>query len=113
MKTIYDKRSDLSTFLVHLTRKHEDGTTAKQAFDSILEHTPFRLIAKSPVGLFCRHAKNKDNFTDEARRASFEKFLKTVCFTETPLDQIKNFIEIELEKDFTKIKYSEYGFVFS
>lgn len=113
MQAIYDKRSDLSTFLVHLTRDHEDGTTAQQAFKRILQNKPFCLEAKSPVGLFCRHAHDPANFIDEERRSTFEELLKVVCFTETPLDQIKHFIEVPLENEQFQIKYSEYGFVFS
>ena len=109
---IYSKRSDLSTFLVHLTRDHEDGTSAKTSLEEILNSK--RLIAKSPSSLFSVLLQNNENFNGEESRENFESFLKCICFTETPLDQIKNFIGVNLARgDIKELIYSEYGLVYT
>jgi len=113
IKKVYQNRTDLSTFLIHLTKDQSDGTTAKQIFDMILQSTPHKLIAKNPVGFFCNHP-NEKNFPDQQQRNCFEDFLKVICLTESPLDQIKHFIGKDFERNENNtVKYSEYGFVFT
>lgn len=112
IKKVYQNRTDLSTFLVHLTKDQGDGVTAKQTFETILGTTPHKIIAKSPVGLFCKHA-SENNFPDQSQKDCFNNFLKVICLTESPLDQIKHFIGKDFERDNSTIKYSEYGFVFT
>lgn len=116
MQKVYQNRTDLSTFLVHLTKHPKDqndtGLTAKQTFDAVLQTTPRKLIAKNPVGLFCKHP-NDQNFPDPSQKSCFNNFLKVVCLTESPLDQIKHFIGEDFERDSCTLKYSEYGFVFT
>lgn len=111
IKKVYQDRTDLSTFLVHLTKSLDEGVTAKEAFDSILG-APHKIIAKNPVGLFCNHPNDK-NFSDLLQKNCFNDFLKVICFTETPLDQIKHFIGKDFHRENNTINYSEYGFVFT
>jgi hypothetical protein len=67
-------RSDLSTFLVHLTR--DQGTeTAKQRFINILKQR--KILARSPFGPAVERLKAKGQSSDSQR---------CVCFTETPLE---------------------------
>jgi len=71
---ILNRRSDLSTFLVHLTRKYED-VTAKSNLESILRDR--RIEARNIYG----HLRKR---LAEQRRDMPSQ--RTVCFTETPLE---------------------------
>ncbi len=70
------RRTDLSTFLVHLTRA-DGGETAKQRLISIL--TSHVLEARSPFGPAVQRLKNANQPTDSQN---------CVCFTETPLEHV-------------------------
>jgi hypothetical protein len=71
---ILPRRSDLSTFLVHLTRDFQ-GQTAKQALLGIL--TSGKIEARSPFGHALSALRERGISTDGQR---------AVCFTETPLE---------------------------
>lgn len=91
------RRSDLSFFLVHLTKG--TGNDAKRNLIEIL--TPDRgscTLKGNPQGLFTA--------VKEVDRG----LIRAVSFTEAPLDQIKHFA-YPIKDDPTR-KYSEYGLVF-
>jgi hypothetical protein len=93
------RRSDLSFFLVHLTKG--EGISPKGNLIDILTEEPdgkCRLHG-SPQGLFTK--------VDDVD----QNLLKAVSFTEAPLDQIKHFAH-PIKGDPTR-KYSQYGIVFS
>jgi hypothetical protein len=75
LKEILNRRSDLSTFLVHLTRDFK-GKSADDRLASILRDR--KLEAKSIYGLL---RDRRSDLTDAAKDAQ-----KVVCFTETPLE---------------------------
>lgn len=70
------RRSDLSTFLVHLTRDH-DALTARQRLESIL--MTGTLMRGSPMGHALSALTQSGMSTDSQR---------CVCFTETPLEHV-------------------------
>jgi hypothetical protein len=70
------RRTDLSTFLVHLTRV-ADGRTAKQNLLKIIETNT--LEARSPFGTAVQALQQAKLSTDSQRG---------VCFTETPLEHV-------------------------
>jgi hypothetical protein len=70
------RRTDLSTFLVHLTRA-TDGRTAKQNLLRIIESNT--LEARSPFGTAFQALQQVRLSTDSQR---------CVCFTETPLEHV-------------------------
>jgi hypothetical protein len=74
--TLLSRRTDLSTFLVHLTRAKGD-VSAKDRLKSIL--TQQRLIAESPFGASVTKLGQNDPAKDSQR---------CVCFTETPLEHV-------------------------
>lgn len=71
------RRSDLSTFVVHLTRDQPNGQTAKDALRSILSSRTIE--ARSIFGL----AK-----AELERRGQSPTSQRCVCFTETPLEYL-------------------------
>lgn len=93
------RRSDLSFFLVHLTKG--EGNDAKRKLIEILTEEPDGVcrLHGSPQGLFTK--------VDEVD----QKLLRAVSFTEAPLDQIKHFAH-PIKGDPTR-KYSAYGLVFN
>ena len=74
IQEILARRSDLSTFLVHLTRDTKDST-AKEKLSRILSDQ--RLRALSPFGPAASRFEKRGISTDSQR---------CVCFTETPLE---------------------------
>ena len=92
------RRSDLSFFLVHLTKG--EGNVAKRNLTEILTPDEGGVceLKGNPQGLF-----TKVGVVDQSQ-------LKAVSFTEAPLDQIKHFAQ-PIKGDPTR-KYSEYGLVF-
>jgi hypothetical protein len=73
---ILHRRNDLSTFVVHLTRDHED-MTAKESLTSIIED--YELEARSPMGW----AAAQDDPGDPEAQSQ-----RVVAFSETPLEHI-------------------------
>lgn len=77
IEDLLSKRSDLSTFLVHLTRTH-DGVSAKERLEEILKNQ--RLELGAPMGQAVKALNDKKMSADSQR---------CVCFTETPLENVK------------------------
>lgn len=74
---VLNRRSDLSTFLVHLTRDRVEGVSAAANLEAIIRER--RLLALTPMGW----AKREDDplFADQQSQ-------RVVCFSETPLEHI-------------------------
>lgn len=94
IKGLLQRRTDLSTFLVHLTR--DEGTTsARENLLSILSDR--QLKARGPMGLAAGRAGSD---------AKFDETQKVVCFTETPLEQTWMMCE---EISGRSVRLSHYG----
>jgi hypothetical protein len=99
IKELLARRSDLSTFLIHLTREYPEGTPAKDNLKSILND---KLIeARNPYGsamlrLKALRADNTENVTTQ----------RVVCFTETPLEHVRLLVEPIQGKQY---KFGPYG----
>jgi hypothetical protein len=94
IKDIKRERDDLSTFLVHLTRKTDDGESAIENLINILDR--HIIEARNPKGL-CWDWPDYLDFT------------RSVCFTETPLNYVRYLFDIEGRG----INLEPYGLVFS
>jgi hypothetical protein len=77
IRKILHRRTDLSTFVVHLTRRRDENYSAQDAIVSIAQAQ--RLEARTPMGW----AKNQDDPNDPTRQTQ-----RVVCFSETPLEHI-------------------------
>jgi hypothetical protein len=88
------KRDDLSTFLIHLTRKTDKGE-AKDNLINIINN--FCIEARNPKGLFYKIDKIKEQ-------------VKSACFTEVPLSNIKHLIGFMPGRE---VQLSSYGLVFT
>ncbi|BCY11129.1 hypothetical protein [Actinoplanes sp. L3-i22] len=89
------RRTDLSTFLVHLTRSY-GGSTARANLLSILKS--LRIEARSKFG----PAGGLGNLDPDSQKA--------VCFTETPLEHTWTILE-ELENPRRQVELDAYGLV--
>ena len=78
IEDLLHRRSDLSTFVVHLTKDTADGVSAKDNLLSILDSKTLR--AGQPMGW----AHDQANMTGGAALAS----QRVVCFTKTPLEHL-------------------------
>jgi len=94
------ERSDFSRFLVHLTRNYQ-GQSDENNLINILKTK--RIEARNYHCLFSPKLKNM------TLTPLLQKNFKTVCFTETPLDQIH---KMTSETFVRKIKLRPYGLVF-
>ncbi len=74
------RRSDLGTFIVHLTREY-DGTPAKENLKSIIDDNV--LEARNPYGSAVSHL---NKFKPKSQKDIDTQ--KVVCFTETPLEHV-------------------------
>lgn len=88
------RRSDLSTFLVHLTRGSE-GATAKQNLISIIQASSIE--ARSAFGMAAKRLQAGGLPIDSQR---------CVCFTETPLEHV-NLLAEEIEN--RAFRFEPYG----
>jgi hypothetical protein len=79
IEELLHRRTDLSTFLVHLTRTGDDGVTARDHLLSILVDCELRRGQPMGLaaGLAAQHRFDQPTFCDSQR---------VVCFTETPLE---------------------------
>src|SRR5438093_1289094 len=77
IRKILHRRTDLSTFVVHLTRRRDASYSAADALINIARAR--RLEARSPMGI----ARQQDDPTDPARQSQ-----RVVCFSETPLEHV-------------------------
>ena len=93
-------RDDLSRFLVHLTRDY-DGSTAEENLLAILRRK--RIEARNAHCLFAPKI-SKIGFSDVLK-----KQFNTVCFTETPLNQLRHLVQ---EIPGRNIRLRPYGLVF-
>jgi hypothetical protein len=96
-------REDVSRFMVHLTRddrdEYSDGGTAKSNLLAILRERRLRAIAAH-----CTHNKRIEKLPKRLAR-----YFDTVCFTETPLNQLHLLVR---EIPGRKVKLSPYGICF-
>lgn len=74
---LLNRRTDLSTFVVHLTRTRDLAWTAKASLMSIAADQIIQ--AKTPRGW----ARDQDDATDPAKQSQ-----RVVCFSETPLEHV-------------------------
>jgi hypothetical protein len=77
IRTILHRRTDLSTFVVHLTRRRDAGYGPQDALVDIARAR--RLEARTPLGW----AKAQDDPSDPTKQSQ-----RVVCFSETPLEHI-------------------------
>lgn len=88
IKELLARRSDLSTFLIHLTREYPGpgGTPAKDNLKSILNDKVIE--ARNAYGSAIRRLEElKEANTDNVNTQ------RVVCFTETPLEHVRLLIE--------------------
>lgn len=102
IRELLSRRSDLSTFLVHLTRDWEDENgeffqSARNAFAQIIEQR--RLLALSPMG-FAQEQDDPDDQTKQSQRV--------VSFSETPLEYTHAMC-VEIEDRERRIELRPYG----
>jgi len=95
-------RSDISPFLVHLTRKGDNGEKAFEKLVSILDS--FALVPGKTEVSIIKYGGNTTSFSSKQKR----KFFSSVCFTETPLDETHCLLEIKARK----VDLEPYGVVF-
>jgi hypothetical protein len=94
IRQVVARRSDLSTFLVHLTRS-DGGISAKERLRSILSDN--RIEARSMFG----PAKDQLEFANIHARTQ-----KCVCFTETPLEYV---FLLCAEIEGRRVRFEPYG----
>lgn len=98
---ILNFRSDISPFLVHLTRNIEGGATAKDALRTIVETKELicgKFLSDAKFGMSMR------GITLEEQKRLFG----AICFTETPLNEVHCLFEIA----YRDIELKQYGLVF-
>jgi len=95
-------RGDLSKYMVHLTRDdsstYPGGQAATDNFSSILNDLEIRAY-----GAHCLHGKQVKALGDDV-----EELFKVSCFTETPLSELGNLLNV----GWRKVYLEPYGFVF-
>lgn len=96
---VLNRRADLSTFIVHLTKEGQDKTAA-DSLESIVKEK--KIEARSPLGW----AKGEvEGLPDEARRSQL-----VVSFSEVPLEHVYSlFAQIEGRR----VPLAPYGLVFT
>jgi hypothetical protein len=77
IRKILHRRTDLSTFVVHLTRRRDEKYSAVDALVDIAKGR--RLRAQSPMGW----AAKQDDAHDSTKQSQ-----RVVCFSETPLEHV-------------------------
>jgi hypothetical protein len=106
IREVLNRRSDLSTFVVHLTRSR-DNVSARDRLAAILAER--RIEAVTPMGW----AAEQDDALDPAKQTQ-----RVVCFSETPLEHIYSLVadiegrQVQLEPygvAFTKIAARRIG----
>lgn len=94
---IVSRRGDLSTFLVHLTKKSPEGSTDRANLDEIISKG--QIEARNAYG----HGSKKVALGTPEYESQ-----KVVCFTETPLEYINLLTQSIEGRDF---QYAPYGIV--
>jgi hypothetical protein len=123
VQIITKDRADLSQFLVHLTRngsyeqyvdignnkytwRNSDIIRAEDSLASILSMKPKSIIeARSPLGYF----KFKIDTRWKNRGGVHPDWIKCVCFSETPLSEMKYFYRATIRK---RNQYQKFGLAF-
>lgn len=100
---ILDFRTDISPFLVHLTRNVEGGKDAKNALNSILTD-PKQLKPGATLVSLASYGINIGELSSDDQL----KYFGAVCFTETPLSEIHCLLEVSERK----VELEPYGIVF-
>jgi len=125
-------RSDLSNFLIHLTK---DGTfeewrsadyipdsfffgssttlKARDSLEAVLKGAPPTLLARAPFGIFKLIGINAGRKT---KKGIHPDWLKCVCFSETPLHELAGFYKATQDPRNWSLKanrYQKYGIAFS
>lgn len=103
IKQLLARRSDLSTFLVHLTREYPPGTHARDNLKSILIDQVIE--ARTAYGSAVKRLDELEIFNDKSKDTQ-----KVVCFTETPLEHVR-LLTGEIEKRATQ--FGPYGIAIS
>jgi len=97
------RRSDLSTFIVHLTRD-EDSETAKDRLESIIKSRTIE--ARTMYGAAVARFNDLKDEEGVVIRSADEESQKVVCFTETPLQ----YLHLMMKKiDRRQFKFGPYG----
>jgi hypothetical protein len=133
LELLRKNRADLSNFLVHLTKngsfevweemyshryagrylyKSSDTLDAEDSLKSILTSNPPKLLARTPFGVFKLIGINvyKDQKLDIP-----PDWLKSVCFSETPLRELPSFYKATQDPknwDLKTNKYQKFGLAF-
>ena len=93
------RRSDLGTFLVHLTGEYPEGTPAKENLKSILNDRAIE--ARTPYGSAVSRLTELKAETSKNRNTQ-----KVVCFTETPLEHVRLLTQ---QIEGRRFKFGPYG----
>lgn len=124
------ERSDLSNFLIHLTKngsfdlyepfakvpghylfRDSQGQEADDALKEILKMNPPTLLARSPFS----HFKYGISVGYQSRRRIPLEWLQCVCFSEAPLRELKSFYRATQDPKNQNVKankYQKYGLAF-
>lgn len=100
IESLLDRRSDLSTFIVHLTRRTEDGSSPGKNLRSILKGR--KIEARTAFGPAAKRLQQKGGKDYESQ--------KCVSFSETPLEHLYCLAQ---EIPQRKFRLSPYGLVFT
>src|SRR6266545_5963406 len=98
IRDILNRRGDLSTFVVHLTKDQIDGANARAVLDAIIAQRVLRAV--TPMGWAATQAP-----VGAARDSQ-----KVVCFSETPLEQIYSLVADIAGR---QVRLAPYGLVFT
>ncbi|MEO8347814.1 MAG: hypothetical protein ABI610_02795 [Acidobacteriota bacterium] len=82
---VLNRRTDLSTFVVHMTRDHSATDTARRRLEQIIETETLK--AGEPRGIAVGYAPNYPDPTP-ALNDEQQESQRVVCFTETPLEHM-------------------------
>jgi hypothetical protein len=102
IEDIFHFRSDISPFLVHLTRSISNEITAKNALKTIIEGKSIK-CGKKPAS-DARLGTDTRNLNDTDKL----KYFCAICFTETPLNEIHCLFDIA----YRQVNLEPYGLVF-
>lgn len=97
IRDLLARRNDLSTFLVHFTRKTDDRKTPRQNLTSILEDRTIE--ARTPFGPAASHLSGEDRDSQNC-----------VSFSETPLEYLHCLTQ---KIPLRRVSLSNYGLVFA
>jgi len=102
IEQVLGRRTDLSTFVVHLTKRNNLGSALESLLSILRDGT---IEARTWRGWALRKTLPRDE--DTARDALFSQ--RAVCFTEAPLEQIRGLIDI----DDRQVDLRPYGLAFT